>query len=187
MKRLISIILALLMLFTANGIAETTNQPASGLVALPETVVHDYFLDVLLRVDQPDDSILEMPVRIKAFRVTYQYNVLRDAQTNRLAGFNYDSATLIKPEVLSFNQTDSPSFNQFLLDCIDLQFSNIIPPEHFELEQMSSSDFCLVNVTGGQFDVTYNGTLFFSSSNGQLINTEEKTLTLDCTFSNGEE
>ena len=183
MKRLIALLLTLLTLSCTVVFAEEAIQPSADQVAEPYVGEQEFFIDVLLQFDQPDDTIIEFPIRIKAFSAAYRFDIIRDAETGQLSGFNYDPASFMTLSELIFEEGEKSNFNQFLLEHIDLTFSNIVLPEHFDLHQSTGSDYCWI-AFNGSFDVTYNGTLFFNCYDGTLIDAIQKTVKYDYAFSN---
>ena len=178
MKKLVSLLLALLLAMTA-VLAEA---PSAATTLESRTETQDFYVDVVVEFAQVDDSITTVPLRIRAFTATYRYDIIRDAQTGELAGFSYSPTTFITLSELTFEEDELPNFNQFLLEYLDLQFGNIVLPEHFEIHQSPGSDSIWI-AFDGTFEVIYNTKLFLDCYDGTLIDATEGIVKFDYTFS----
>ena len=125
-------------------------------------------------------------MRIKVFTVTYRYDVFRDAATNYYTGFKFDPETVVTLAKLPIEGNESPNLIRFLLDCIDLKFNHISRPDQCTFSGHGDARY-EIGFKGGEFEVTYNATLFFSCYNGQLIDTTEKTIKFDYTYATNNE
>lgn len=180
MRKLISMLLAL-MLFSIPAFAEAPDTLAGDYYTEPCTSTQDYYIDILLEIDTPDDNILELPLRIKAFTVTYQYDVYRDTATGYYVGFEIDPETVVTLSELPIEDSDSPNLTRFLLDCIDLKFNHLRRPDKYSFSGHGADSF-EIEFVGGEFEVTYSARLFFSSYDGSLIDATQKTTNLEYTF-----
>ncbi len=188
MKKLLSLLLVLLLPTTlfAESAPPAATGDISGIYAEPYTSTEDFYVDVTLKFDQPDDTLREISLRVKAFTVTYQFEFLRDQGTDRLVGFRYDPETLVTLAPLTFEESEEPNFNKFMLECMDLTFASLELPTHFQVGQSHSDNYCWLEFSGGQFDVSYNDQIYFFCHDGSLDEYSQKTETFEYDFSNKE-
>ena len=173
MKKLISLFLVLLLCI-GTAMAESSIGPVDGNYAEQHTDTQDFFIDVLIEIDQPDDTVLRLPLRFKAFTAFYQYEVYRDIASDYYCGFGYDPESSVYLKETSLQDSPDPNLIRFLLDCIDLQFTQVRRPDNWHFNGYGA-DYYTMEISGGEFEITYNSRLFFSCYNGQLIDATSTT------------